>query len=111
MSSCRAGGYCPVAKTAAVLEEDAYDRTSTGRALASNSQPNVRLYLPVCKCFCLPAVQLDEVNMQNSAAKLFLTVIAFTLFTDESSAMHLRSDGSVEQEVQIEQQQVVPSSM
>jgi hypothetical protein len=49
--------------------------------------------------------------MQNSAAKLFLTVIAFTLVTDESSAKRLQSDGSVGKEVQIERQQVVPSSM
>jgi hypothetical protein len=56
-------------------------------------------------------VQLDEVDMQNSAAKLFMTVIAFTLVTDKSSAMRLRSDGSVGKDVLIEWQQVVPSSM
>jgi hypothetical protein len=50
-------------------------------------------------------------NMQNSAAKLFLTVIAFAVVTNESSAMCLRSDGSVGQEMQIERQQVVRSSI
>jgi hypothetical protein len=93
-------------KTAAMFNEAAHDLTHTGRACLE-----LRPQRSTLSNRCFHRVKFDEVDMQNLAAKLFLTLIAFTLVTDESSAKRLRSDGSVGQEVQIERQQVVPSSM